>query len=440
MLQVCYVLIQMIEILLNAWILHSLFPEPRKNSKWIYGIEVASYLILGLSYAWNGWDSFISNISVLFHAITFSVICCSFLKENFLKVFPVEMLYMISVSFLKLPVLILECIVLNEPISKMNRGNRTIPECIWCSILILVILSAAKKRKVSEYIKKYINRLTTKNAGLMLIVTGIQWFLLSYNMRLGKQGFHMLDFIFSVVFIFGFFLCLHYLVLRIAYHEIQLDKERLDISQELLQKQNSEFHEMYKKNCERVHESRHMLEYLYYCVKEAKYEEMEAFLGKNLDELKEENRPVWTGLPFLDFIINYKKQAMDKQDIVFQLELDVYEYPFEEAELGILLGNLLDNAIEACEKCKSEKRKIYLKIWNFKYLFMLKLVNSSSKIPILAERRFITDKADRNAHGMGVEQVKRIVKKYGGDISFQYSKEHFETEIIISTMKEKENE
>ena len=181
-----------------------------------------------------------------------------------------------------------------------------------------------------------------------------------------------------------------------------------------------------------------MLEYLYCCVKEKKYDDAENFLCEQLNELDEEKRQVWTNLPFLDFIINYKKQMMDQKEIRFRLELDVYEYPFDEAELGILLGNLLDNAIEACEKCVPEKREIYLRIWNVGYMFMLKITNSSSKSPEMSGQRFLTDKADRNVHGMGVEQVKRIVKKYGGNIAFQCNGEQFETKLIVPIMKEEE--
>ena len=69
-------------------------------------------------------------------------------------------------------------------------------------------------------------------------------------------------------------------------------------------------------------------------------------------------------------------------------------------------------------------------------MFMLNLINSSSKSPEVREQQFITDKKEKNAHGMGVEQVRRIVDKYGGDINFQYSGEHFETNVIVSNMKE----
>lgn len=432
-----YALFQAVEILFGTWILYNIYPEVRKKRKWILCFWGAVYVILSMSYVWNGCDSYISNIAVCAFSVKFSLVYCCFFEAEFSTVFRMQLLYLISISFLKLPALILECMVLGRSLIAVNRGSRTIWECIWYTVLVLAVaaaFAAGKKEAFIRYIRS-VYALISKEKGLTLAIACILWFLLGYGMRPGKIGFHTMDFIFSVMLVFGTFLCMHYLLLRTAYREVKLDHDRLDISQELLQRQNKEIHEIYRKNRKYLHEYHHTMEYLYYCVKDKKYEEAEDFLGRHLAVLKKENRQVWTGLPFLDFIINYKKQAMDSKDIVFQLELDIYEYPFEEAELGILLGNLLDNAIEACEKCEPGRRNIYLKIWNVKYMFLLKMVNSSSKYPELREQRFITDKADKKIHGMGTEQVRRIVEKYGGDISFQYSREDFETKIIVSTMK-----
>ncbi|NBK91709.1 GHKL domain-containing protein [bacterium 1XD21-13] len=436
MLGLCYVVIQVIEILIGVWIVHSLYSEYRIYSKWARGILAVSCVILWIIYIGNAWDSFISNIFILFYSVLFSGLYSIWFRVGFLKVFLVEMLYLIDISFLKIPILIVEAMSVSEPLHKVNRGSRTLVETMWCMTLAITIILVGKNSKFVEQYKKSIQLLVSKYTALMLLLTGIQWILLSYNMWLGMQGFQTIDLILCVILILSIFLCLHYLVLRMAYHEVKLENERLDMSQELLQKQNYELHEMYEKNSARMHEYSHNLEYLYYCIREEKYFEAGKFLQKYIGGLNEEKRIVWTGLPFLDFIINYKKQAMDKRGIVFHLTLDVYEYPFKEAELGILLGNLLDNAIEACEKCELGKREIKLHIWNVRYMFMLNLINSSSKSPEVREQQFITDKKEKNAHGMGVEQVRRIVDKYGGDINFQYSGEHFETNVIVSNMKE----
>lgn len=433
-LQTYYALLQMAEVFLGAWILYNIYPEFRKNRGWLRGICILSCAVLSIIYAVNARDSYISTIFILLFAAVFSVVYCCWFKTGFFRCFLVEILYLISISLLKLPALMLECIVSGKSVSEINRGGRTTAECVWCTLLILSAVYAVKRKKFFDYYKRSVKLLVHQDTGLILTITGTLWFLLGYGMRIGKTRFYTLDFIFSIVLIFGIFLCLHYLILRTAYHEARLDKDCLEISQDMLRKQNRELHEMYRKNSEHLHEHRHTIEYLYYCMREKKYREAEEFLCKNCSELKKENRRVWTGLPFLDFLINYKKQMMDEKDIAFRLELDVYEYPFEESEFGILLGNLLDNAIEACEKCKPGEREIYLKIWNLRSMFLLKLINSSSKTPECREEQFLTDKADKYAHGIGVKQVRRVVEKYGGDISFQYSGERFETNIIVSVL------
>lgn len=436
MLQECYILIQVVEMLLGIWMIYELYPEFRREGIWIRGVWITGCAVLCISYAWNAKDSFISNIFIVLFGTMVSVAYGSCFKAKFLHIFIWEVLYLTGVSFLKLPVLILEGILFDKTLIALNRGSRTILECCWCIILIFGILLVMRRAQIFEKYKELVHLLLSERIRGLFAVTVFQWLLLSYNMWLGKQGFQTIDLVLNVLLIFCISLFLHYLLLRTAYTKIQMDKNSLDISQSLLQKQNAEIHELYQKNRLRLHEYSHTLEYLYCCVKEKRCDDAEKFLHKHMDELDEEKRQVWTGLPFLDFIINYKKQAMDKAGIVFRLELDVYEYPFEEAELGILLGNLLDNAIEACEKCVPGKREIYLRIWNIGYMFMLKLINSSSKSPKTSGQRFITDKADKNAHGMGVEQVRRIVKGYGGDIDFQYNGECFEAKLIVPIKKE----
>lgn len=438
MLQGCYVFIQVAEMLLGIWMIQGLYPEIRKDSRLTQGLWIVGCVILCISYAWNARDSFISNIFILLFAIQFSCIYYICYKVKFLRAFLLEVLYLTSISFLKLPVLILEGIRFNETLIEVNRGKRTILECCWCIILITVTILLIKKGKRFKKYEELVYLLLSERIGVLFAVTVIQLSLLSYNMWLGKRGFQTIDLVLNVFLIFGISLYLQYLVLQTAYNKIQQDKNNLDISQSLLQEQIEKIHELYQENRLRLHEECRMIEYLYCMIKEKRYDRAEEFLHEFIGELDEEKARVWTGLPFLDFILNYKKQVMDQKGIRFRLELDVYEYPFGEAELGILLGNLLDNAIEACEKCAPGRREIYLHIWNVRFMFILKLANSSSKSPEMNGRRFMTDKADKNAHGMGVELVRRILKKYDGDIDFQYDGEYFEVKLIAPITKEEE--
>lgn len=69
---------------------------------------------------------------------------------------------------------------------------------------------------------------------------------------------------------------------------------------------------------------------------------------------------------------------------------------------------------------------------NVNQQFVLKLKNSCSKKPLREKKRFITDKIERETHGIGLESVKSIVEQYeGGGINFAYDDTKFEVTIIV---------
>ena len=220
-------------------------------------------------------------------------------------------------------------------------------------------------------------------------------------------------------------------MLKLAQQKVLAENQRLDIVQEILQKRNDELQTFYLKRREQIHKIHHDMMYVYHCLKNKKILEAETFLETYIFEYQQSNKFVWTGLSFLDFMINYKKESMDRKNINFKLYLSVYEYPFEDVELGVLLGNLLDNAIEAAEKCEQNKRFINLQISNLKRTFVLRLKNSSTEKPKIIGKRFFTSKEDKFAHGMGVAQVEKIVNKYNGEIDYQYDSEYFKVDVIV---------
>lgn len=68
---------------------------------------------------------------------------------------------------------------------------------------------------------------------------------------------------------------------------------------------------------------------------------------------------------------------------------------------------------------------------NVNQQFVLKLKNSCSKKPLREKKRFITDKIERETHGIGLESVKSIVEQYEGGINFAYDDTKFEVTIIV---------
>jgi len=87
MLRVCYLLVQVIEILFGAWMVHNLYPEFRKDEKWIQGVWIAGCMILCISYVGSTWNSFISNISIIVFSLQFAGVYWVCHKVKFFKKF-----------------------------------------------------------------------------------------------------------------------------------------------------------------------------------------------------------------------------------------------------------------------------------------------------------------------------------------------------------------
>lgn len=88
-------------------------------------------------------------------------------------------------------------------------------------------------------------------------------------------------------------------------------------------------------------------------------------------------------------------------------------------DIGIILNNALDNAIEACEKVK-EERKISLKSYEKGNLFFIEVSNNFDNITLDPETGFpVTDKKDKSIHGFGLYNIQKAAGKYMGDIDIE---------------------
>ena len=99
-------------------------------------------------------------------------------------------------------------------------------------------------------------------------------------------------------------------------------------------------------------------------------------------------------------------------------------------DVGILLGNLLDNAIEACEKTKESF--IDLKIKYVKNTIFISISNSKNSEKVNIES---TSKEDKENHGYGIYNIRNIVRQYGGFIEFHDRGNVFEISLSLNGIK-----
>ena len=149
------------------------------------------------------------------------------------------------------------------------------------------------------------------------------------------------------------------------------------------------------------------------------------YLNELSDDMLEYNFHVWTGNHMLDMILNQKRKDAQNQNTVIQIDTEVFStLPFTDREIISLFGNLLDNALEACEKINDKERWIKIKIKKKNLLLYIEIANALEEMPKQIQKEFVSNKKDNGLHGYGIKNIQDIVKKYDGLFQYKVYEDH----------------
>lgn len=136
--------------------------------------------------------------------------------------------------------------------------------------------------------------------------------------------------------------------------------------------------------------------------------------------------------PVFDVILNQKYQVAKEHGIHMQVQVsDLSLVPLQTDMIVVLLSNLLDNAIEACQRIHS-RREIYCRIVMDDGLNIV--IRNTSPEVISTDGNFMTSKTNPAEHGYGLSAVKYILNQLGAEYTFEYADGWFTfvAEIVFS--------
>lgn len=171
-------------------------------------------------------------------------------------------------------------------------------------------------------------------------------------------------------------------------------------------------------------------------LKENKTVDAVEYLQQVMDYFDTTKPPVRTGINVLDAVLLGKVGAAKEKGI--RMEFDFREHfaasKIPDYELCSVFGNLLDNAVTACEKLPEEKRTIRLQV--SRQLDMLCIFCENPYLSVQRENgRFVTQKADSKNHGMGIRQLERIAAKYDGTVEIKAQEGSFAVSVLLCDNK-----
>ena len=164
--------------------------------------------------------------------------------------------------------------------------------------------------------------------------------------------------------------------------------------------------------------------------------QIRGYVDKLSGELERYTRSCHSGNKLLDVILNRYVLECEKKGLHFEYDVKVCNLgDIDDIDLVTILGNLLDNAIEAAEK--SQEKTVYLET-SLRNAYQVIVIQNSSLPPRESYGLLHTSKPDQSMHGFGLKSVAKCLKKYQGDLHWDYDEDNhlFTMTVMIDTQNE----
>ena len=308
-----------------------------------------------------------------------------------------------------------------EVLSEMGSPERTVFLMFDKAVLIIVSVW------VRHFIKKYV----PLNKFQYLIAAGVMGTALVY---VTYNFSHMLA-------LLGWSLYLLFVIIFMAIFGLYTNWKEAEKSRELAYLQSKSYISYYETLLSLQNEKNRLIHDMKYqhmqviqMLDEKKYDECREYLFKISDVLEKKEYTQYTGNPYIDFILNYKNSETSKKGIKFDINADFIGRleVFEQQDINIIFGNLLDNAIEATEVLEESERWIDVELARVNQMLLITIKNSSGYRPKMRKGTIISSKKDNTfIHGIGLKNVEKSVLKYNGIFEVGCENNIFEVKIVI---------
>ncbi|MDE6021526.1 MAG: ATP-binding protein [Ruminococcus sp.] len=217
-----------------------------------------------------------------------------------------------------------------------------------------------------------------------------------------------------------------FLIRKLFYHLV--DRRIAEFQSDLINKQTEEIQNMYRQMQAWRHDYRNHIQNMKNRL-DGDQGELEQYLDELAEDLTQADTSIKTGNVMADAVLNSKLSVAEQKGIQLNIKAHIPQgMTMTDVELCSVLGNLIDNAIEACEKLSYDQRFMRVYIDKFKGQFYLSVQNSS---PSVRRDKGTYRTTKEGSHGFGLFRIDRIAKKYGGYVNRQYEEGIFATELLI---------
>lgn len=159
------------------------------------------------------------------------------------------------------------------------------------------------------------------------------------------------------------------------------------------------------------------------------YQDMERY-QEQIQDIRLAEEIIYSANPVVNAILKVKSVKAKEKEIPMQVTtLLPQRVSVDIGDMGVLYGNLLDNAIEAAMAVEQEKRYVHVESKFQEGRLLLSIKNSK---PSGTSSYQQTSKKDKIKHGRGIRSVRKVAEKYGGELLLKDQGEHFEAVLLLN--------
>lgn len=223
------------------------------------------------------------------------------------------------------------------------------------------------------------------------------------------------------------------LVIGIVLLRIVLSRQFIRILEQyqndLTNRQCEEINNSYRELRGWRHDYKNHMQVLKIHVENKEWEPAIAYISQMNEDLSKIDHVIKTGNVMADAVINSKVSLAKSRKIRLNVTASIPEQlPLSDVELCVIFGNLMDNAIEACEKiADQEERFIRIYIGLFKKQFYISITNSTNQKHRV--QKYYSLKGE--GHGFGLYRIDKIIQEKHGYLNRQDEPGVFATEIML---------
>lgn len=226
----------------------------------------------------------------------------------------------------------------------------------------------------------------------------------------------------------------------IYFEEIRLAKEKLQLEDQI-----RSFEGSYKKITAGIeearrarHDIRHHLNTISILNQERRYEELDQYLKNYAVSFQKLEDKHICGYATVDGILKYYIDKAEKKDIAVKTDLSTIKenYDFDIMDLTVLLGNLMENAIESCEQLNRKNTFISITMKKINVSLLIQVENScddqAREMPDFTDESGFSSTKHTRWKGVGLKSMRLISEKYGGSAEFKRKDGVFISRFVLN--------